>query len=60
MVSPGDINGMSAAIERLLNDEELTTQLGERLFQHIKSEFSPQEMARRYLALYEQVCEKNA
>ena len=60
MVSPGDINGISAAIERLLNDEELTTQLGERLFQHIKSEFSPQEMARRYLALYKQVCEKNA
>lgn len=60
LVTPGDINGISAAIETLLTDDELVTKLGERLFQHIKNEFSTEEMARRYLELYKQVCEKNA
>jgi glycosyltransferase involved in cell wall biosynthesis len=55
LVDPADVNGLSAAISRLLADPELAGRLGESGRSHVSQQFSAQAMARSYLAQYEQV-----
>lgn len=55
MISPGDIEGMSEAIIRLLDDEALCRKLGDNLYEHISTHFSPAHMAKSYSSLYHQV-----
>jgi glycosyltransferase involved in cell wall biosynthesis len=55
LVDPADVNGLSAAISRLLADPEFAGRLGESGRSHVSQKFSAQAMARSYLAQYEQV-----
>jgi glycosyltransferase involved in cell wall biosynthesis len=55
LIDPADVNGLSAAICRLLTDPELACRLGVSGRSHVSQEFSAQAMAKSYLAQYDQV-----
>jgi glycosyltransferase involved in cell wall biosynthesis len=58
LIEPADVNGLSAAIRRLLADPELACRLGESGRSHVSQKFSAEVMAKSYLAQYYQVLER--
>jgi len=52
LVNPKDINGIAAAINRLLGDKNLSMSLGEEGFNVVRSEFSKEKMAKETVDLY--------
>lgn len=55
LVEPGDVEGMSAAILRILEDPEEAHRMGQNGQARAKEHFSADSMARRYLELYREV-----
>lgn len=55
LVEPGDVDALSAAILRVLEDHELALRLGKNGRQHVIQKFSVETMARSYLFHYKQV-----
>jgi glycosyltransferase involved in cell wall biosynthesis len=55
LVPPDDPGALRAALERLLADEPLRRRLGEAGRERARTEFSVERMARRTLAVYEEV-----
>jgi glycosyltransferase involved in cell wall biosynthesis len=55
LVEPGDLNGLAAAILRLVADAELASRLGQRGRLRVARHFSAEAMAKTYLDQYEQV-----
>lgn len=55
LLDPGDVNGLAAAILRLLGDPELARRLGESGRAHVAHHFSAAAMARSYIGHYQQL-----
>jgi glycosyltransferase involved in cell wall biosynthesis len=55
LLEPGDVDGLAAAILRLLGDPDLASSLGENGRAKAVRHFSAAAMARSYLGQYEQV-----
>jgi glycosyltransferase involved in cell wall biosynthesis len=55
LVPPDDAGSLGAALERLLADEQLRRRLGEAGLERARADFSVERMARRTLAVYEDV-----
>jgi glycosyltransferase involved in cell wall biosynthesis len=55
LVEPGDVDGLSAAILRLLENPELAARLGKNGRQHVARSFSVEAMAKNYLWHFQQV-----
>lgn len=55
LLKPGDVNELSAAIIRLLQDSNLAKRLGENGRAHVSRRFSADAMAKSYLEVYNQV-----
>ncbi|MEL7024358.1 MAG: glycosyltransferase family 4 protein [Pseudomonadota bacterium] len=58
LVRVGDAVALSAAISRILADDELASRLGDNGRRRIEAEFSIPVMARRYAALYDVLAEE--
>lgn len=58
LVAPGDEQGLSAALVRLLSDGHLARRMGEQAHARASLHFSADAMARRYAALYHEALEK--
>src|SRR5437660_12478871 len=54
LLAPGDVNALSEAILRLLRDPNQARRLGEQGYDRAVRHFSSDEMARRYIRLYEE------
>jgi glycosyltransferase involved in cell wall biosynthesis len=52
LVAPRDVPGLSAALERLVGDEELRRRLGEAGRTRVEAHFSASEMCGRILEIY--------
>jgi len=52
LVNPRDVNGLAEALLRLLNDEELSKQLGKRARDLIEEKFSQENITNEYINLY--------
>jgi glycosyltransferase involved in cell wall biosynthesis len=57
---PGDVEGVSAAVGRLLDDPELRRRFGEAGRRHVLSNYTESHLADRTMALYERVLRKRA
>jgi glycosyltransferase involved in cell wall biosynthesis len=55
LVPPGDPGALRGAIERVLSDAELRLRLGEAGLRRAHTEFSVERMARRTLAVYDEI-----
>ena len=55
LLNPGDVDGLAAAIVRLLQHPELASRLGENGRAQVARHYSAEAMARSYIAKYEQV-----
>jgi glycosyltransferase involved in cell wall biosynthesis len=55
LVEPGDVDGLSAAILRLLEKPELAARVGKNGRQHVARNFSVEAMAKNYLWHFKQV-----
>jgi glycosyltransferase involved in cell wall biosynthesis len=55
LLKPGDVNELSEAIVRLLQDSTLAKRLGERARAHVSRHFSADAMAKSYMTVYDQV-----
>ncbi|MFH1054673.1 MAG: glycosyltransferase family 4 protein [Candidatus Altiarchaeota archaeon] len=55
LVEKGDVSGLSEGMLRLLGDPELSRRLGENGRQLVISEYSPQKLAERYMAMYQEL-----
>jgi glycosyltransferase involved in cell wall biosynthesis len=53
LVQPGDVDGLAAALLRLLNDRGLARKLGGAARERVIRDYSSEAMARRYLGLYQ-------
>lgn len=52
LLQPGDVEGLAAAISRLLTDAALARRLGENGCEHVRQHFSATSMAKAYLQTY--------
>ena len=52
LVKPGDVNGFSSAVDRLLNNPEQSKQMGERGFKYVKNNYTCEEAITRLQKLY--------
>jgi glycosyltransferase involved in cell wall biosynthesis len=55
LLSPGDLDGLEAAILRLLRDPKLASRLGENGRAHVARHYSAEAMARSYIGKYERL-----
>lgn len=55
LLNPGDVDGLAAAILRLLQDPQLASRLGENGRAHVARHYSAEAMARSYIEKYEQM-----
>jgi rhamnosyl/mannosyltransferase len=60
VVTPGDVEALAGAINRLLADPALRASLGEAGRRRVEHEFSREHMVRSMLALYREVCGESA
>jgi glycosyltransferase involved in cell wall biosynthesis len=58
LIDPGDVNGLAAAILRLLGDSELASRMGKNGRARIAEHFSAGSMARNYIRQFEEVLER--
>lgn len=54
LVRPGDVNGLSTSIKRLLHDTALRTRLGQEGYALVTRRYSSTAMTREYLAVYQE------
>ncbi|MCX7848116.1 MAG: glycosyltransferase [bacterium] len=59
VVPPGDSGALGRALRRLIEDEGLREELGRRARARVLAEFQADEMARRTLAVYEEIMRGN-
>ena len=52
LVAPGDVEGLAAALARLLGDEELRGRFARRGRERVEADFTPAAMRRRIVAIY--------
>ena len=55
LVAPHDVNALAEGLIRLLNDDSLSTSLGERARQKVLEKFSAEDMAVKTVSLYEKI-----
>jgi glycosyltransferase involved in cell wall biosynthesis len=55
LLSPGDVAGLAAALQTLLNDSELRIALGRKARKTVESHFSAAAMANRYVEIYDEL-----
>jgi glycosyltransferase involved in cell wall biosynthesis len=55
LIEPGDVNALTKAILRLLEDRDFASRLGEKGRDRVAQHFSAQQMAKNYIGTYEQV-----
>jgi glycosyltransferase involved in cell wall biosynthesis len=55
LIEPGDVNGLTKAILRVLEDRDFARRLGEKGRERVAQHFSAEQMAKNYIGTYEQV-----
>ena len=55
LVEPGDHEAMAKAMIRMVQDPELRTALGRRLYEKVRAEYSVESMAQHQMRIYESV-----
>lgn len=55
VIYPEDVNGMAAALGKLLHDDSLSGRLGEKAQQYIRNNFSQEHVVGEYMNLYHQL-----
>ncbi|MBN1795968.1 MAG: glycosyltransferase family 4 protein [Sedimentisphaerales bacterium] len=58
LVHPKNSDAIASALERMLPDEKLRREMGEKARMHIRDNFSNEAMVLKYQHLYEQFCDK--
>ena len=55
VVPTGDVDALTAAVERLVNDSEYRRRLGTKARQRVSAEFNPEVSLRQVREIYQQI-----